>query len=418
MSARRAMFRAFRHRNFALFFAGQSLSMVGWWVQQIATGWLIYEMTGSALWLGLLAFASNVPVLLLSPLAGWWADHANRHWLMLASQVLEGLQALVLVALIASGWLEPWHLLLLGALLGSFVALELAVRQPYLLDLVGGKEDLPNAVTLTAVMGQAGRLIGPSIGGLLIAAAGPLACFALNACTYVLVVASLLMIRVPARRGGSGGATLLAGLAEGLRHAWRSYPIRTLLSTLAIVSLMAMPYQALMPAFVGLVYQGDARTLGFLVGASGLGALLAGLYLSGRPGIGGTLRLMTVALAVLGSALLLYSQSAWLPASLALMIVVGCSSVLTTLPINLIMQSLVDDDKRGRVMSLYTTLFLGVTPLGALALGALAEAFGPRIALAAGGTACVLGALRLAAVRRRLRREMKAVLEPIGAALP
>lgn len=417
MIGRRVTFRALRHRNFALFFAGQSLSMVGWWVQQIAAGWLIYEMTGSALWLGLLAFASSIPVLLLSPLAGWWADHEDCHRLMLASQVLQGLQAMMLLALTASGLLEPWHLLMLGACLGSFVALELAVRQVWLLDLVDGKEDLPNAIALTAMMGQAGRLVGPSIGGLLIAAAGPAACFALNAGTYVIVVASLLMIRVPVRRGG-GATAPLEGLAEGIDYAWRSYPIRTLLSTLAIVSLMAMPYQVLMPAFVGLVYEGDARTLGFLVGASGLGALLAGLYLSGRPGIGGTLTLMSASLATLGTALLLYSQSAWLPASLALMVVVGCASVLTTLPINLIMQSIVDDDKRGRVMSLYTTLFLGVTPLGGLALGGVAQAFGPRTALAAGGIACVLGAIRLAAVRRRLRREMKPVIDRIGAASP
>ncbi|MBC7779534.1 MAG: MFS transporter, partial [Proteobacteria bacterium] len=265
-------FRALRHRNYAWFFAGQSLSMIGYWVQQVAAGWLMYELTESAFSLGVLAFVSNLPVLLLSPLAGWWADHADRHRLMLVSQVLEGAQALVLVVLSATGLIEPWHLMALGAMLGSLVALELAVRQTFLLDLVDAKQDLPSAISLTATMAQGGRLIGPAIAGALLAAVGPTWCFALNALTYLAVIGSILAIRVRTQAIPATRAPILDGLREGLAYAWNSYPIRTMLIALALVSMLVTPYQTLMPAFVAAVYPGDARTLGGLLALSGAGA--------------------------------------------------------------------------------------------------------------------------------------------------
>jgi len=411
-------FRALRHRNFALFFAGQGLSMIGYWVQQIAAGWLMYELTQSAFSLGLLAFASNLPVLLLSPLAGWWSDHADRRMLMLVSQVLQGVQAIVLVLLAVSGSIQPWHLMLLGSILGALVALELAVRQTFLLDLIDARQDLSSAISLTATMGQAGRMIGPAIAGLMLAAVGPAWCFAVNAVTYVAVVASIVAIRVPPQPPVIGRAPLLAGLREGFAYAWQSYPIRMLLISLALVSVLVTPYQALMPAFVAEVYAADARTLGGLIALSGLGALAGSLYLAARPSVAGLLTVLTLAMAGAGLALAAFALSDRLWLSVPLVMLVGLSVLMTTLPVNLIMQTLVDDDKRGRVMSLSTMLFMGVGPLGNLLAGSVAEMIGPRWTLAVNGMVCAGAAVWLFTQRGRLREAMRPTLERLGVGSP
>ncbi len=411
-------FRALRHRNYALFFAGQSLSMVGYWVQQVAAGWLMYELTQSAFSLGLLAFVSNLPVLLLSPLAGWWADHADRHRLMLASQALQGLQALALLVLSASGLVQPWHLFVLGSLLGALIALELAVRQSYLLDLIDDRDDLPSAISLTATMGQAGRLAGPAIAGALLVAVGAAGCFALNALTYVAVVASILAIRVERRESLAPRATLLDGLAEGFGYAWRTLPIRTLLIALALVSVLITPYQTLMPAFVAQVHAGDPRLLGGLLALSGLGALAGSLVLASRPHVGGLYTLLNLAMGVAGLALAGFALSAQVWLSAPLIALVGLSVLMTTLPVNLILQTVVEDDKRSRVMSLTTMLFMGVGPLGNLAAGALADALGPRGALVVNGVLCALCALALLRWRARVREALQPLVARVGARLP
>jgi len=411
-------FRALRHRNYALFFAGQSLSMVGYWVQQVAAGWLMYELTQSAFSLGVLAFASNLPVLLLSPLAGWWADHADRHRLMLASQALQGLQALVLLGLSLSGLIEPWHLLTLGAVLGALIALELAVRQSYLLDLIDDRDDLPSAISLTATMGQAGRLAGPAIAGALLVAVGAAGCFALNAATYIAVVASIVAIRVGRRAPRAARAPLLDGLAEGFIYAWRTLPIRVLLIGLGLVSVLITPYQTLMPAFVAQVHAGDPRLLGGLLALSGLGALAGSLVLAARPHVGGLYTLLNLAMGVAGLALAGFALSAEVWLSAPLIALVGLSVLMTTLPVNLILQTVVEDDKRSRVMSLTTMLFMGVGPLGNLAAGALAEALGPRGALVVNGALCALCALALLFWRDRVREALRPLVARVGARLP
>ena len=392
--------------------------MIGYWVQQIAAGWLMYELTQSAFSLGLLAFASNLPVLLLSPLAGWWSDHADRRMLMLVSQVLQGVQAIVLVLLAVSGSIQPWHLMLLGSILGALVALELAVRQTFLLDLIDARQDLSSAISLTATMGQAGRMIGPAIAGLMLAAVGPAWCFAVNAVTYVAVVASIVAIRVPPQPPVIGRAPLLAGLREGFAYAWQSYPIRMLLISLALVSVLVTPYQALMPAFVAEVYAADARTLGGLIALSGLGALAGSLYLAARPSVAGLLTVLTLAMAGAGLALAAFALSDRLWLSVPLVMLVGLSVLMTTLPVNLIMQTLVDDDKRGRVMSLSTMLFMGVGPLGNLLAGSVAEMIGPRWTLAVNGMVCAGAAVWLFTQRGRLREAMRPTLERLGVGSP
>jgi MFS family permease len=411
-------FRALRHRNYALFFTGQGLSMVGYWVQQVAAGWLMYELTESAFSLGLLAFFSNLPVLLLSPLAGWWSDHADRRRLMLASQVLEGVQAVVLVVLTVTGLIQPWHLMVLGSILGALVALELAVRQTFLLDLIDVRQDLPSAISLTATMGQAGRLIGPAIAGALLVAVGPAWCFAVNALSYVAVVCSILAIRTRPQPPSTARASFVAGLREGFAYAWNSYPIRNLLISLALVSVLVTPYQNLMPAFVAQVYAGDPKMLGMLLALAGGGALAGSLYLAARPNAAGLLSVLMLAMAAAGLGLFAFAFADrwWLSAPLV--VIVGLGVLATTLPVQLIMQTLVDDDKRGRVMSLSTMLFMGVGPIGNLLAGSVAEAIGPRLALALNGALCALAAVWLFLRRDRMRAAMRPVVERLGIRSP
>jgi MFS family permease len=411
-------FRALRSRNFALFFAGQGLSMVGYWVQQVAAGWLMYELTGSAFSLGLLAFFSSLPVVLLSPLAGWWSDHANRRQLMLASQVLEGVQAVVLVVLTVTGLIQPWHLIVLGAILGALVALELAVRQTFLLDLIDEREDLPSAISLISTIGQAGRLVGPAIAGVLLVAAGPAWCFAVNALTYVAVSGSLIAIRTPPQAPAKSRAAFIAGLREGFVYAWDSYPIRNLLIALALVSVLVTPYQNLMPAFVAQVHAGDPQMLGLLLALAGGGALAGSLYLATRPNAAGLLSVLIVAMAASGLGLLGFALSdrGWLSA--LLVVIVGGGVLATMLPVQLIMQTLVDDDKRGRVMSLSTMLFMGIGPLGSVLAGGVAEVIGARLALALNGGLCTLAAVWLFLRRDRMRAAMRPVVERLGIRSP
>ena len=279
--------RALRHRNFALFIAGQGWALIGYWIQQLAVSWLVYRLTGSATLLGVLSFAANVPVLVLAPLVGLWSDRFNRHRIMIATQVLEMLQAMVLAALAFSGLIETWHIIALTMFLGVCVAVELPVRHAYLLELVGDKQDLPNAVAMTSLVANCGRLIGPSVAGVLIGWFSEATCFLINAITYVAVLMSFAFIRVKRQPTAASHPPALHGFKEGLAYAWRTVPIRLLLTLLAIIALTAAPYGTLMPAIVHEAFGGDAQTLGFLVGAAGMGAVSGTLLLASRSDVRG-----------------------------------------------------------------------------------------------------------------------------------
>ena len=388
--------RALRHRNFAYFVAGQSCALVGYWIQQIAVSWLVYKLTGSATLLGVLSFAANVPVLLLAPVAGIWADRFNRHRMMLATQVLEMLQAIALAVLAYGGWIEVWHVIALTVMLGLCVAVELPVRHAYLLELIGDKQDLPNAVATTSLVANCGRLVGPAVAGLLIAWFSEATCFLINAITYVAVLVSFAFIRVSPQQIAASHPPALRGIADGVLYAWRSVPIRALLTVLSLIALTAAPYSTLMPAVVHEAFDGNAQTLGFLVGAAGCGAVCATLFLASRGNVRGLLRFILSAALLAGCALVALSQSRALPLSLALMAVIGGSILVTSVSINMILQTIVEDDKRGRVMSLYTAAFLGVVPLGV------------------GGIVCLTGALYLAHQLPRLRLHMRETYARLG----
>ena len=382
--------RALRHRNFALFVGGQIFALSGYWIQQIALAWLVYRLTGSATLLGVLGFAANLPVLLLAPLAGLWSDRFNRHRMMLATQVLEMLQAITLTVLAFSGAIEVWHIVALTAFLGMCVAVELPVRHAYLLELVDGKDDLSNAVATTSLVANCGRLIGPVVAGVLISRYSEATCFLINALTYIAVLISFALIRVKPRQSAAAHPPMWRGLGEGFAYAWSVLPIRLLLLLLAAVALTAAPYGTLMPAIVHELFAGDAQTLGFLVGAAGMGAVAGTLLLSMRRNVRGLLRFIPLAALAVGLALIALALSRWLPLSLALMSVIGFSILVITVSTNMILQTIVDDDKRGRVMSLYTAAFLGVAPLGALLAGVFADRIGAATTVLAGGVFCVL----------------------------
>ena len=313
------MLRALRHRNFALFLGGQVCSLIGYWIQQIALAWLVYRLTGSATLLGMLAFASNLPVLLLAPFAGLWSDRFNRHRMMLATQVLEMLQAVALTALAFSGVIEIWHIIVLTMLLGMCVAIELPVRHAYLIELIGDKQDLANAVAVMSLVGNCGRLAGPVLAGLLIGWFSEATCFLINALTYIAVLASFAFIRVGPQPHAQTHAPALHGLKEGLVYAWRTVPIRFLLTLLALIALTAAPYNTLMPAVVHEAFAGNAETLGYLVGAAGMGAVCGTLLLASRRNVRGLVRFIVAAALVAGSSLIALSWSRWLALSLVLM---------------------------------------------------------------------------------------------------
>lgn len=406
--------RALRHRNFRLFLTGQIFALIGYWIQMVAQSWLLYRLTGSATLLGVLAFASSVPILLLSPLAGLWSDRCNLHRTMFATQILELLQAATLAALALAGILAPWHIITLAMLLGVLVAIELPIRHAYLLELVDGKEDLPNAIALTSLMANSGRLVGPAIAGILITVLSEAHCFLINALTYIAVVISFLMIRTRPQTRQPVKTPMLAGLREGFAYAWHSLPIRALLLVLMVVAFLGTPYSTLMPVMVRDIFGGGAEDMGFLVGAGGLGAISGTLYLASRANTRGLIRLIVYASFAAGIALALLPQSPSTGYALPLMVVIGFGILVTSVSVNMILQTIVDDDKRGRVMSLYTAAFLGVSPFGALAAGALADVIGPRATLTLGGLCCAAAALVLAERRKTIGAQIRPIYERLG----
>lgn len=406
--------RALSHRNFALFASGQAFALIGWWMQSIAQSWLLYRMSGSATLLGVLGFAGSVPILLLAPLAGLLSDRCNLHRTMFTIQALEMLQAVTLAALALAGLIAPWHIITLSMVMGVLVAIELPVRHAYLVELVGGKADLSNAVAVTSLIANTGRLIGPALAGIVIAAYGEASCFALNALTYIAVLTSFLMIRVQATVRPASHAPVLQGLAEGFSYAWRSVPIRLLLGMLAVVSLLGTPYMTLMPVLVREVYGGGANLMGFLVGAAGLGAVLGTVFLASRANVRGLVRIIAGASFAAGAALAVLSWAGGVYLALPLLSIVGFGTLVTSVSVNMILQTIVDDDKRGRVMSLYTAAFLGMSPFGAIAAGALADWIGVAATLTAGGVCCALAAAYLAHKRAQIRTHILPIYAKLG----
>jgi MFS family permease len=408
-------FRALRHRNFRLFIAGQIVSLSGTWMQQVAVGWLVYRKTGSPLLLGALAFASLFPTLLLAPLAGVWADRVNRHRMIVLTQVLAMAQAFVLAGLVLSGHVHVIHVILLSAFLGLVNGAEIPARQAFLIEMVEGKEDLGSAIALNSSTFNSARLIGPSIAGVLVSWLGEGWVFFWNGVSYLAVVAALLAMRVaPATRRVDPSESVLRPLREGLSYAAGFLPIRRLLLLIGAVALVGFSYVTLLPVFARDVLGGGAHTLGFLFAAGGVGAVAGVLGLASRPSVRGLLRIIAIAVVAFGGSLVGLAFTRRLSVALALLFVAGAGMMVHLASTNTVLQTIVDDDKRGRVMSLFATSHIGMVPLGGLLCGALAERIGaPRTVLLGGGL-CLLFALIFWRSLPALRAEIRPVYVRLG----
>lgn len=382
--------RAFRHRNFRLFFAGQSIAVIGTWIHTVAMSWMVYRLSGSALLLGLVGFASLAPILVFSPLAGLVADRVDRRKLLIQTQVAAAVHALAMAALAAADLLGVWHVILLAGVLGVIQAWDTPLRQSFVPEMVPAREDLPSAVAFGAFMQQCGRLVGPTIAGLLLIAWGESLCFLVNGLSKLAVIAAVFVIQVAARPRSRTRPRILSELIEGQRYAWRTLPVRVLLTLMAIVSFMIAPYQALMPIFAAEIYRGGADTLGYLMGAAGIGGGTAVLVLAARKEVRGLARIIMGAAIVAGLALIAFAVCERLWLAFLLLMVIGAGMLVVVTGTSTILQIIVEDEKRGRVMSLFTMSFMGTVPVGSLAAGAVADRIGAPLTLALAGGCCAL----------------------------
>ena len=375
--------RALRHRNFQLFFSGQLISLIGTWMQSVAQSWLVYRLTGSALLLGSVGFASQIPVFLFAPLGGITADRFNRRHIVIGTQVASMVLAFILAALTLLHKVQVWHVFVLAALLGVVNAFDIPGRQSFLVDMVG-KEDLMNAIALNSSMFNGARVIGPAIAGILVARIGEGWCFFANAVSYIAVIIGLLMMKVQSRLRASM-ASPLEHMMEGFRFVNRTAPIRALLLLLGLVSLVGMPYVVLMPIFADKILHGGAQGLGILMGATGVGALLGALTLAFREGVKGLGRWVALCCAGFGASLVVFAVSHTFWISVILLLPVGYTMMLQMACSNTLIQVMVPDALRGRVMAVYSMMFMGMAPIGALLGGALADRLGAQLTVAIGG---------------------------------
>ena len=417
-------FPAFRSRNYRLYFAGLSISLIGTWMTRLATSWLVYRLTDSAFLLGLVGFLSQIPALFLSPLAGVWVDRWDRHRAMVITQVLAMVQSLALAALTLSGHVSmPW-VLFLTLMQGLINTFETPARQSFVIQMVEDRADLSNAIALNSSIVNAGRLVGPAIAGLVIAAYGEGCCFLIDGISYIAVVYSLLAMK-----------NLRPGLRNPPKHVWReltegwryivsSAAIHWILLMLGLVSLIGMPFTVLMPIVADKVLGGGAHTLGFLTAATGLGALTCAVMLAMRQSVVGLGKSLGFAALILGGSLILFGHSRNFWWSMALMFGAGYGMMQQIVGSNTILQTIVADDKRGRVMSFYALSVFGFLPIGSLFAGSIAARIGAPDTLMMGGALCVLASVwffgRLPAIRRVLRPvyiEMGIMPDPAAAVL-
>jgi MFS family permease len=398
--------RAMKHRNFQLFFSGQLISLIGTWMQTVAQSWLVYRITGSPLLLGAVGFCSQIPVFLASPLGGIVADRYNRHRVVIGTQVASMILAFILAGLTLAHLITIPEIFVLAALLGVVNAFDIPGRQSFLVEMVG-REDLMNAIALNSSMFNGARIIGPAIAGILVAKIGEGWCFFANAVSYIAVIIGLQMMRVPPRPPRPAGSAL-AHMIEGFRFVRHTAPIRAILVLLGLVSLVAMPYTVLMPIFADRILHGGARGLGILMGATGVGALLGALTLAARTGVYGLGRWVTFACAGFGVTLIAFSLSRNFWLSTALLVPVGFCMMLQMSSSNTLVQAMVPDHLRGRVMSVYSMMFMGMAPFGALLGGALSDRLGAPLTVSLGAIACLGGAaifgMRLPQIRGEARQ--------------
>jgi MFS family permease len=423
--------RALRHRNFRLFFGGQTISLVGTWMTRIATAWLVYRLTGSALLLGTISFAGQIPTFLLAPFAGVLVDRSNRRHVLIWTQTLAMVQSLALAALTLSHRITIAEILALSVFQGLINAFDMPGRQSFMVQMVtpqrasspgtpeeSDRNDLSNAIAINSSMVNVARLVGPSLAGMVIAVSSEGWCFLIDGISYIAVIVSLLMMHVRVADLRRATTSMFEQMREGWSYVSGFTPVRTILLLFALISLMGMPYMVLMPVFAGRVLHGGPHTLGFLMGAAGAGALVSAFSLVLRRSVRGLTKMIPIAAVVFGGGLVLFGFSRWVWLSLFLMLFVGFGMMQGMTASNTIVQTLVPEDKRGRVMSYYTAAFMGMAPFGSLLAGALAHWIGAPRTVMFTGSCCIVGGLWFWSRLPAIRREMRPVYEQLGIIAP
>jgi len=404
--------RAFKHRNYRLFFGGQLISLTGTWMQSVAQLWLVYKITGSAVSLGLVGFSGQIPVFLLASVGGAFADRHNRRRILVATQTASMLLAFCLAALTFTSRVQVWHVFTLAAMLGIVNAFDIPTRQAFVVEMVG-RDDLVNAIALNSSMFNGARIIGPAIAGALVATVGEGWCFFANGVSYVAVIIGLLLMKIQARERLSVPGSAFTSIVEGFRYVGRTGPVRSLLSMIGLISLLGMPYVVLMPIFADRILHAGAGGLGLLMGASGVGALIGALSLAARSGVRGLGRIVAFSAVGFGASLILFSMSRTFWLSAALLLPVGFCMIVEMASTNTLIQTLVPDNLRGRVMAVYGMMFMGMAPFGALLAGAIAHHLGAPITVTLGGSVCivtgVMFGLHLPAFRQGARQMIVAL---------
>jgi len=412
------MLRALRNRNYRLFFVGQGISLVGTWMQGVALPWLVYRMTGSVVLLGVVGFTGQILTLVAAPAAGVVADRANRHRLVTLAQIAAALQAAALAVLALAGVIEVWHIIVLGLVGGLIRGFEIPFRQAFVVEMLDDPKDLPNAIALNSFLVNGARLIGPTLAGFLVGWFGEGICFLVNAVSFFAVVVALLAMRLRPRPLRVHATHPLRDLKDGFLYVSRSAPIRTVLLLVGLVSLVAVPYSVLLPVFAREVLGGGPHTLGFLVAAGGVGAVVGTACLASRRSILAIPRLIAAASVLFGIGLIAFALSANLYLSVGLLMVVGFGMMVQLVSSNTLLQSVADEDKRGRVMSFHTMAFMGMAPFGSLIAGGLASALGAPGAVLACGAVSILGAAVFTAGLGRIHRALRPLLEVKGYVTP
>jgi MFS family permease len=406
--------RALRHRNFRLYFGGQSISLIGTWMTRVATSWLVYRLTGSPILLGVVSFAGQIPTFLLAPFAGVIVDRIDRRTLLVWTQALAMVQSLALASLTLSHRINIAEVLVLSVFQGLINAFDMPGRQSFMIKMVEDKSDLSNAIAINSSMVNVARLVGPSLAGMVIAVSNEGWCFLIDGISYIAVVASLLMMRVARDAEHHQATSMLAQLREGWTYVAHFAPIRDILLLFALLSLMGWPFMVLMPIFAVQVLHGGPHTLGFLMGAVGVGSLISALALVVRRSVRGLTKMIPIAAAAFGIGLISFGLSGVLWLSMLLMLLTGFGMMQGLTASNTIVQTLVDERMRGRVMSYYTMAFVGMAPFGSLLAGALAHAIGAPRTVIVSGVACILGSLAFWSRLRSIRREMRPIYERLG----
>ena len=400
-------YRSLQHRNYRLFFGGQSISVIGTWMQQITVNWLTYRLTHSSFLLGVVGFSGRITTFFLAPFMGVFIDRWNRHRILVITQILSMIQALLLALLVLTDKIAVWYIVSLSLVLGCINSLDQPSRQSFIIDMVENKEDLANAIALNSSIGTSARFLGPSIAGILIAAVGEGVCFLLDGLSFIAVIMSLLGMKIKAKKTDKKNAPVWKGIKAGFAYVTGFLPIRAILLLIALISLMAMPYTLLMPVIVKTILHGDARTYGFLVASAGCGALAAAVFLASRKSVPGLERIISINTYLFAIGLIIFSLSNVLWLAIPSLFMAGFGTMASITSCNTVLQTIVEDDKRGRVMSFFSMAFFGMIPFGSLIACSLAEKIGTQSTIMCCGIICIIGAatfsVKLPFISRMLR---------------